>query len=210
MLGGEKFLNLFFPPRCTGCDFYSRAGNFWCVDCEAQTAGWGQENLHGRHLFFAKYYQQTEVERAIFSLKYNGVYDAARDLAGWWRAVWPALTALAPAPYWLVPVPLHARRQSERGFNQTELLARAWAEISGAQVWNELRRTRYTAPQAHSDRATRLTQLQDCFAATQIPPSGTLILIDDVVTTGATLKATAAALTAAVNPIVYLALARAT
>ncbi len=97
----------------------------------------------------------------------------------------------------LIPVPIHRRRQRERGFNQAELLAR---EASSAYGWDPrpdvLARTRYTPPQAKLDRAARQTNLHGAFT---VLDAGALrgrhaLLVDDVLTTGATLTACAVAL----------------
>lgn len=114
----------------------------------------------------------------------------------------------------LVPVPLHWQRLVRRRFNQSALLAYALAARSGVPCRPELlRRTRNTQPQMKLDRSTRLRNVQRAFA---VPPAHcgeirdkVVVLVDDVVTTGATANACAQALKAAgAREVRVLALAR--
>jgi ComF family protein len=92
----------------------------------------------------------------------------------------------------LVPVPLHASRLHERGFNQAELLARELSGITNIPVKPMLVRQSKTAQQARLTRAERLENVRHAFAiaADWVPmPAEHLVLVDDVATTGATLHA---------------------
>ena len=103
---------------------------------------------------------------------------------------------------YVIPVPLHRRRLRERGFNQAELMIRAWPAMSGAPdrqrkpptlLTDNLVRCRYTAPQTGLDRRQRVTNLVDAFQL--VDPSTVrgrrVLLVDDVLTTGATVNACA-------------------
>lgn len=99
----------------------------------------------------------------------------------------------------VVAMPMHWRKTWERGFNQAELLARPVARRYGVKLAKNLRRTRYTKPQAGLKEASRRENLKGSFRvrkAEQIAGKRVL-LIDDVFTTGATLRAAAAELKAA-------------
>jgi ComF family protein len=92
----------------------------------------------------------------------------------------------------VVPVPLHPRRERERGFNQAELLSRLLARSMGLPKQDLLKRTRPTAQQAGFDRLHRMGNLRGALVLRRpIPPDATLLLVDDVSTTGATLDACA-------------------
>jgi ComF family protein len=92
----------------------------------------------------------------------------------------------------IVPVPLHARRLRERGFNQAALLAGTLAPRLGVPVLDLLRRTRPTVPQAGLERDRRLANLKGAFEFRKgFAKTGSLLLVDDVATTGATLDACA-------------------
>ncbi len=91
-----------------------------------------------------------------------------------------------PAPL-LVPVPLHWRRKFMRGFNQAELIAREIARQTGVPAMNVLRRKRYTTTQTRLTRAERMKNLKEAFMVRgDVAGYRSIILIDDVFTTGST------------------------
>ena len=99
----------------------------------------------------------------------------------------------------IVPVPLHWRKRWRRGYNQSELLARCMAGKRGIPVWNALRRRRPTAVQAGLTNAARRRNVAGAFAVKSARAAARLagkriLLIDDVMTTGATAGACATAL----------------
>ena len=96
----------------------------------------------------------------------------------------------------LVPVPLHPSRQRERGYNQSLCIARGVAEVVGRPlVKGWLQRRIHTRQQARLEAAERRENLRDAFQVTgEVPMSGCIGVVDDVVTTGATLNACARAL----------------
>lgn len=112
----------------------------------------------------------------------------------------------------LVPVPLHPRRRAERGYNQADLLARALATRSRAAVATGiLTRRRDTPPQAGLPAARRRRNVKDAFAVPRPErvAGRTLVLVDDVYTTGATLRACAEVLRrAGASEVRVLTLAR--
>lgn len=96
---------------------------------------------------------------------------------------------------WIIPVPLHQRRLRKRGFNQSELLARRLSERTGIPIVNDvLIRTFYTEPQANLSGNERRKNLNRAFSCVKPPEAGTVLLVDDVITTGSTLSACAAEL----------------
>jgi len=88
----------------------------------------------------------------------------------------------------IVPVPLHAARKRERGFNQAAVLAELLARKAGKPVVHALERIRYTSTQTQFDRNTRMENLRNAFRMRQNVPVRNLhlLLIDDVLTTGST------------------------
>ena len=110
----------------------------------------------------------------------------------------------------VVPVPLHWRRRWQRGFNQSELLARAIARSRGVPLMAALRRVRHTATQTGLSNTSRRRNVAGAFQV-RLPVAGKrILLIDDVMTTGSTVAACAAALRrAGALRIVVLTVARA-
>jgi len=101
----------------------------------------------------------------------------------------------------IVPVPLHSLKEREREFNQSELLANRLGKKLGIPVIHALKRIRATAPQAGFDRARRMENLEGAFAFANAKAQrgpwqqdATILLVDDVTTTGTTLDACAAIL----------------
>lgn len=99
----------------------------------------------------------------------------------------------------LVPVPLHPRKERERGYNQTSLLAEAMARAAGGATRVEplLKRVADTASQTTFDRRSRRANLKNAFALAKgvtINPTSPYTLVDDVFTTGSTLNSCAGVL----------------
>jgi ComF family protein len=149
------------------------------------------------------------MRRALAALKYTGASRLAPILA---RAAAPALGRLLglTGPATLVPVPLHIERRRARGYNQAELLADHVARLTGMAVADSLERARPTTKQHRLNRAARLHNLRGAFAVREraiVPES--VILVDDIITTTATLEACASVLREAGCRAVYgFALAR--
>ena len=139
---------------------------------------------------------------AVHALKYEGWTNAARGMAREMvRLSWPR--DVVEERRALVPVPLAAARLRERGFNQSALLAEALAAAWDLPVWNDvLQRTRSTTSQTRLTPGERLTNVAGAFRAAESAGGGRrgrlrgahVVLVDDVVTTAATLNACAAAL----------------
>jgi ComF family protein len=122
------------------------------------------------------------------------------------------MTADGPArPRMIVPVPLHGARLGQRGYNQALELARPLARAAGIPLRDDLlRRVRATPAQTGLDAKARRANLRDAFAVSCIDPPDHVVLFDDVMTTGATLREAARSLRkAGVQRVDAWALARA-
>ena len=136
--------------------------------------------------------------RAVHALKYGGIPRVARDLA----AVLTRHLSPPPAGSALVPVPLAPGRLVRRGYNQSEVLARALGAAWRLPVFTQLLvRVRETDTQTTLTPAARVANVAGAFAPGRRPGvsrgQGVLVLVDDVFTTGATLAAAAQALSQA-------------
>lgn len=108
-------------------------------------------------------------------------------------------TGLPPSiPDLLIPVPLHPSRLRKRGYNQALELARPLGRRLGIPVRHDvLRRTRCTGAQTELDAAARVGNVRGAFALASLPAQRHVALVDDVMTTGATLAEAALVLLAA-------------
>jgi ComF family protein len=143
---------------------------------------------------FVPFVYASPLDRLLLRLKFGRNLAAGRVLTELWCAHGSA--APLPLPQALIPVPLHAQRLRERGFNQALELARPLARAFGVPLAAEaLVCVRATAPQSELDAKARRRNLRGAFALApdvKLPPH--VALLDDVMTTGATLRAAAATL----------------
>lgn len=186
------------PPFCESCGagFQGRIeSTFQCPNCDSMR--------------FAFEFARPALVRSpqaldlIHRLKYRRASHLAPSLG---RTLNDALDdprfGVAKAERWpLVPVPLHWTRLRSRHFNQAAEIARGLSLVSGLPVLHALRRTRETGTQTLLGRSSRLQNLKGAFETTRaasrftsLHPSASAILVDDVLTTGATLHACAQAL----------------
>jgi predicted amidophosphoribosyltransferase len=145
----------------------------------------------------------------VHALKYGGWPEAAEEMA---LAMLPLLPRGGPHPL-LVPVPTTPARERRRGYNQARVLALALAARGGLEVVELLRRTRESGSQVALHREERMANVDGAFAPVEtvcnavrsrVLAGAPVILIDDVLTTGATASAAARALEEAGFPPVHL------
>lgn len=223
-------LDLIFPPRCVHCRAYLGHGQALCAGCRRwavlhRTFFCGKCRVrrystraicHPAFPFLlgaAGEYEDPVIKRLIRSLKFHFVRDAAKPLAGM-LAAYSARLKIHRCYDLILPIPLSRRRRRERGFNQSELMAREFSVKIGLPVdILTLRRTRHAPPQSglHGDLKRR-TNIAGSFEV--VFPSAVrgrkVILLDDVVTSGATMLEAANVLRAAgARDILALAAAKA-
>lgn len=202
----DRALDLAFPAICPGC---RREGDPICRACLATLAPQlarppgvpigvpGEVPPPLVQLEWVAPYG-TLLRRAIHALKYGGEQRLARPLG---RALAERWQRAGRGGQVLVPVPIHAGRRRERGYDQAELLARAAAGHLGLPVVTAIERRRATARQFALDRGERRGNVDGAFTvpAASAPAIADrwVVLVDDVVTTGATLAACGSVLRAA-------------
>jgi competence protein ComFC len=219
-----ELLDLVLPPRCGGC---GRLGSLYCDRCLSRTRRLeeptcrrcGVEVEHSRascacrgrirsltRLRSAAAYEGP-LEKALHRLKYEGRRPRAAPLA---RLLAERLAVEGLAAEAIAWVPLHRARLRRRGYNQAELLGRELAGLCALPVLEGLERVRDTPPQVGLDRLRRQANVDGAFGwrggALARP---TVLLVDDVATTGSTLDACAAVLRlAGAGPVIGLTVAR--
>ncbi len=193
-------LELLLPGACAGCGRY---GELLCASCRAKlrpasapadrfaAADPGVVVGDAMELGMAAFVHDGTARRVLQRLKYGGAGRLAEPLA---QAAAPALLMLLhqSGPAWLVPVPVHATRRQQRGYNQAELLAVELGRIVRLPVLDLLVRHRQTTRQHGLGRAARMRNLRGALAVrSDIRPPTVAIVVDDILTTSATLEACA-------------------
>lgn len=212
-------LELLLPPACAGC---SRYGALLCEACAAElqpaaspadrftTADPGIVVGDAVELAVAAFRHDGVARRALQRLKYGGAARLAPPLAARSLPALRCLQDMVDGDLLLVPVPVHADRRRQRGYNQAELLAVALAGGARLPLADLLVRVRPTLRQHGLGRAARLHNLRGAFVLRSPPPPlATVILVDDILTTAATLEACAEVLRAGgAKRVVGFAIAR--
>jgi len=203
----DRALDVVFPRRCAGCGsgpwpfcedcraalvvltppWCERCGRPWprrvatCRDCPSAPVGGAR----------APFAFEGPARRAIHRLKFSGWRGVGEALA-------KAMVAAAPLPAVRVVtwVPLGRRRLAERGYDQARVLAEAVAREVQLPCVRLLRREVASGPQARRSGADRRTALRGGFAPVPSAAPAAVLLVDDVLTTGATAAACAEALVA--------------
>jgi len=178
-----------------------------CARCQASPRPWGRVLVYGEY--------QGRLKDMILGYKFSARLDYGRRLQECALAAFEAGLAAhreLSGCEALVPVPLHPRRLLARGFNQSRELARLISARRGLPIWHDaLVRVRRTTPQMRLARAARTENIRGAFAGrAELVAGRQLLLVDDIMTTGATLEECARALLhAGAKRVDVLALARA-
>ncbi|SDS00436.1 comF family protein [Mucilaginibacter mallensis] len=200
------FVALFFPELCPACGESLMANeHVICTDCLYHLPQtnfhlqpdnivarqfWGKIKLEGAYAlyFFAK---GGRIQNLMHHFKYKGMQKIGNllgNISGGQLAKSPVFNSVDV----IIPVPLHKSRLKERGYNQSACFAEGLAQKLNAVVEvNNLVRAKATETQTHKSRFLRFENMQDVFTINN-PESlinKHVLLVDDVITTGATLEA---------------------
>jgi ComF family protein len=223
----RDLLGLVYPSKCLICSARqcSEMTPLLCEDCLLMIATRplpsdggvielkGQVSLTLLDEAYAGWHYDTSMQLLIHAIKYRRRPSLSRLLGSMLAQRLREFLQNEMARAVLVPVPLHRRRERERGFNQSLLLAQALAKVWSLTILpGALKRVRFTQQQAKLDATARWQNVEGAFA----PASNfgletrAIFLIDDVFTTGATMNACAAALkSAGAARVIGIALAKA-
>ncbi len=198
-----NFLDLIFPKHCVSC---KKLGSYLCKNCYLKiefvqnpvcpicqrqaVSGKTHPGCAGKYkldgLVVACRYLGP-VKMAIIKVKYKWIYDVEKvfvDLLSecFWKFD-------VPGDIILVPVPLHFKRKSWRGFNQSEILAKSLAKKFKVPFANMLARTRETKTQVGLGRDARRENVKGAFVVSgTVLKDKNIVLVDDVFTSGATIS----------------------
>ena len=211
---GRRLGTALLPERCTLCDQPTK-GALLCAPCTAELPANApacpgcalpsplglpcpacQHRPRAFDAAFAAFLLASPVQQGIHALKYRAQFAQAELLGRAFAQRWRE--SALPPPALLIPVPLHWRRQWWRGYNQSLLLARVVGTALGiATDANCAVRRRATPDQIGQSALERRRNLKGAFAVSPRVAGQHLALIDDVMTTGATLEELARACKAA-------------
>jgi Predicted amidophosphoribosyltransferases len=200
----DYLINLVYPPRCAVCTELIEMGNngILCSECldkyesnngivvkyMGDSAVKNTDNLTRGYSVF----DYVDIKLSVEHFKFKGFKNDGIALGEIMYTVadrnFPYILNDADI---LVPVPVHSKRFKERGFNQSAVLAKRLAQLSGKMCCeNAIKRVRYTAPQSGLHPEQRLQNVKNAFEINQkIDIRGKkIVLIDDIFTTGATIN----------------------
>lgn len=207
-------LDILFPKKCVGCGkfdtyfckdcvFNIRQTDLVCPKCEKLAVG-GQTHPICKRRFgldglWSLGIYQNPLREAIKQLKYGKVRGLAEVLVGilieYWAKYQPFVFDQIKRDKgrgWAVTaVPLHWWKDNDRGFNQSGLIGQILSKKLGLDYCNALKRIRYTKPQVKLKGRDRHQNIRNAFEVAKpytLNPSPCVLLIDDVWTTGSTLR----------------------
>lgn len=188
-----KLLNLFLESNCPLCQ--RPTSQEFCQDCTRQLQRCQLPHLSGSlvdvPVFTWGMYGGT-LKRAIAALKYENQPQLAQPLGHWLAQAWLD-SQLVSTQLIVVPIPLHADKQKQRGYNQAALLAQSFCKITGLRLQQlGLERIRATEAQFGLSTSEREKNLAGAFGLgrgfRRRRPASPVLLLDDVYTTGATTR----------------------
>jgi ComF family protein len=189
----ERLVSLAAPPACFGCGGVSRAGDPFCPRCRRGLRWLGPDPVDcGGLPVWAPVAYEGAARALVAALKFRGAVGLAETMAAQMAAGARSALLLGAT---LVPVPLHPARRGRRGFNQAERLAASLARRTGLPLADCLERGGPASRQTGRSRQERIAGPPTSIGVrggSLVP--GRAVLVDDVVTTGSTLRACAAAL----------------
>ncbi len=195
---GKKLLDLLYPRRCLICGKTAALNEDGvCAQCGDAAAGTAVRNFAVRAGKIerilecrAPWQYRGPIRGAIYRFKFHGEHSLAPVFA---KQMCAAARPLLPADA-VVPVPISAERLLERGYDQSLLLAEALSRELGIPCRELLLKTRHNATQHELPRKEREANVRGVYRADPAAQGLRVLLVDDIVTTGATVRSAAGAL----------------
>lgn len=202
----KDFISLFYPEVCITCgDGLADKEGFICTSCFYKLPKTDYHN-HPINPLYKAFYGRAEIKTAaaycyftkgsmvqdlVHQVKYNGKKDLGVRLGGWYGADLKNTPPFSELDY-IIPVPLHPKKFKRRGYNQSECFAEGLSTTMKVPVLpNALVRLKDTETQTNKSRFSRWENVKDVFTVgdkEQLQGKNVLI-VDDIITTGATMEA---------------------
>jgi ComF family protein len=204
----SALINLFFPKICHACDVILIDNETdICVRCRhelpltnyhferpetVKKIFYGRVTLEAATALFY-FHKNGRVQQLLHHLKYKGKEEIGRIFGNWLGV------EILESPYFesidiVIPVPIHPKKLKQRGYNQVALFAQQIAEVLNAMYVDDvLLKSINTKTQVFQSREARFQSVADSFYAQNLNTIGTkhILLVDDIITTGATIEACA-------------------
>jgi ComF family protein len=191
----KSFLNLFLKSNCPLCQ-RPATGEF-CSYCHKQLQRCQLTDpgrfWHSEQRVFVWGEYGGALKRAIAALKYDGNPQLAKPLGGWLAEAWLSFPELAIDNLTVVPIPLHQEKLKQRGFNQAELLAESFCELTGLPLQRHgLERVKNTQALFALTPLQRQAEMKNALSLgkdfRRRLPRDRVLLVDDIYTSGTTVK----------------------
>jgi len=192
----NSLVDLFFPMRCIHCDEVIPSNETLCVSCVAELP-FTHWDLHQNNKIYQQIHQYCNVDNAYSLLhftKHNVTQSILHEMKYKNRPELGLLIAdlvtidLSEIDY-IIPVPIHPKRLKERGYNQVHFFASQLAKNHRINYDKEiLARSKFNSSQVDKNKEDRIKSLSNSFQLTSHPNDGHYLIVDDLLTTGATLS----------------------
>ena len=189
----DKLLSFFFPSRCLFCGKVVRADEYFCPACAEQLPAKPRQrsfSVPQELTVYAPLPYAGGFRRTLHALKFEGQKGRAEAIGQLMASVFEE----PPTASLVTWVPMTPQKEFERGYNQSELLARAVARALKIPALPVLKKVRETATQHELSREERIENVRKAYRADARVKNKTILLIDDIVTTGSTICECAKAL----------------
>lgn len=196
----NQVLDFFLPRFCGGCGKkFTATENYVCNDCLSNIVRPTKEKINDDYSrnFSSGFVEEIfpiflfvkdgAIQNIIHAIKYNQNISLAKFIG---QQIGQILATEKSDLHFdcIIPVPLHSLKKSERGFNQSEHLSKGIAKILRVKLNKKIVRTRFTDSQTKLNRQEREKNIQSAFKTKYNFTGKNILLVDDVMTTGATIN----------------------
>jgi len=196
---------VFFPERCVSCDeTLLNSEKLICTYClhdfpfakfTDEVGNSVEKSFYGRvpiqsATALLLFYKKGRVQQLIHQLKYNGIQEVGAYFGDWLGSELQNSKRFNDIDF-VVPIPLHPTKLKKRGYNQVAKFGKAIAQAINAQyIDDKLIKVTSTVSQTHKHRTERVKNVDEIFTLTDVKyfENKHILLVDDVITTGATLE----------------------